>query len=220
MPASPTTRETPGVVNDTSAIGFKVGASFTGLTVTTKLTLVVASLPSVTLTVMRERPNRLESGVTVTVRLFPPPPNWTLPAGISVVLDDVAESSRLAAGVKSSPTVKASGPVEVSSSIVWAAIVETTGGLFGALTVSRKPVLVEPPLPSVTVSVMVAEPERLARGVTTIARLVPLPPREMLLSGTSDGSDDEAVTVSRAAGVSTSLTLNGRTGVEVFSLMD
>src|SRR5206468_9096400 len=131
-----------------------------------------------------------------------------------VVFDDVAESIRLPAGVKSSPTVKARGPVDVSSSTVCAAIVETTGGRSIPFTASTKLVLVEPPEPSVTVSVMAAVPDLSPKGVTTSARLVPLPPRTMLLSGTSAGLEDAAVTVSRSAGVSTSQTANGTTAAE------
>src|SRR6185503_11570650 len=134
--------------------------------------------------------------------------------------DEVAVSDKLPARVRSSPTLSASGPVEASSSIDCGPIAETTGGRFGAATVTVKLVLVEPPLPSVTVNVMIAEPDRCPAGVTMSARLVPLPPRTMLLSGTSDVSDDDAVTVNRSAGVSTSLTANGSTPVDMSSAMD
>ena len=51
-----------------------------------------------------------------------------------------------------------------------------TGGSFTGLTVRRKLVLLIPPSPSVTVTVMVAAPFALVSGRMLTVRLEPLPP--------------------------------------------
>ena len=55
----------------TSLRGFKVGGSFTGLTVSRKLVRAVAPSASVTFTVIVALPNWLVSGRTPKVRLAP-----------------------------------------------------------------------------------------------------------------------------------------------------
>ena len=96
--------------------------------------------PSVTLTVIVDVPKRLATGVTVMVRSAPLPPKTTLFTGISLVFDDVAVSLRFAAGVSTSPTVMAIGPVPptVSSSIIWSPISETVGKSLTAVAVIVK----------------------------------------------------------------------------------
>ena len=73
------------VVTDCSSA---VGASLTGLTVSTKVSLVVL-VPSFTLTVIVVVPFAFGAGVIVTVRLAPLPPNTMLAFGTSVVLLEV-----------------------------------------------------------------------------------------------------------------------------------
>ena len=60
------------------------------------------------------------------------------------------------------------------------------GASFTAVTVSRKGSAADAE-PSLTVTVMVAEPDWLAAGVTVIVRLAPLPPSTSL--PTEPGSD-------------------------------
>src|SRR4051812_37536723 len=76
------------------------------------------------------------------------------------------------------------------------------GGGSGTLTVSAS-TAVSPP-PSVTTSVTVAVPYCPAAGVTVTVRLPADPPRTIAPAGTSAGFDDDAATVSAAAGVSAS----------------
>src|SRR5437588_166769 len=149
-------------------------------------------------------PNWLVAGVTVTVRLEPLPPKTMLLTGTSVGLDDVALSTRLLAAVSASPMVKLSGPVDVSSAVVWSAMFDIVGGeLLAGVTVSRK-VSLAVDEPSFTVTVIVAEPNWLLTGVTEIVRFAPEPPKTMPLLGTSVGLDDEPVRTRLEAAVSTS----------------
>ena len=81
-----------------------------GLTFTTKLVLVLWG-PSFTVTVIVVLPVCPVAGVTVTVRLAPPPPNTMFPIGTNIGLDEDALNCRLAAATSASSTVKLSGPV-------------------------------------------------------------------------------------------------------------
>src|SRR5206468_3316162 len=83
----------------------------------------------------------------------------------------------------------------------------SVGGSFTGLTVRRKLVEADAPLPSVTVSVMAVVPDRLAAGVRVTVRLPPLPPRTTPASGRSAWLEELRVTVRLAAGVSGSLTV-------------
>ena len=81
-----------------------VGASFTALTVTVKVLLVVIS-PSETLTVMVAEPVLFAAGVIAIVLLAPDPPKTMPPAGISVVLDDVPVTVSEVTEASTSPIV-------------------------------------------------------------------------------------------------------------------
>src|SRR5262249_47213323 len=175
------------------------------LTVSWKIE-VVASRPSLTVTLMMLVPNWPAAGVTVTVRFAPLPPNAMPAFGTSVVFDELPLTVRLAAGVSASPTVNAIAPVAVPPIVDWLAIAEIVGGVLVALTVSRNPVLVES-TPSPTVTVIVAEPVCPAAGVTVTVRFAPLPPNAMFALGTSVRFDDAPLSESVSTGVSTSATL-------------
>src|SRR5436190_1993898 len=128
--------------------------------------------------------------------------------GTSVGLDDEALRTRLEAGVSTSPTVKLIGPVEVSWLVVWSGMSEMTGGeLLVGVTVRTKLSLAVSE-PSLTVAVIVAEPNWLLAGVTEIVRLAPEPPKTMPLLGTSAGLDEELLRTRLEAAVSASPTVN------------
>src|SRR5207247_5223271 len=108
------------------------------------------------------------------------------------------------AGVYASPMVKLIGPVDVSSAVVWSGMSEMTGGeLLAGVTVRTKLSLAVSE-PSLTVAVIVAEPNWLLAGVTEIVRLAPEPPKTMLLLGTSVGLEEEPLRTRLDAAVSTS----------------
>src|SRR2546426_967107 len=94
-----------------------VGASFTALTVTTKLVLALYC-PSPTVTVIVAVPLWLAAGLTVTVRLAPDPPKTMLLGGTSVPLHHPFPNVSPPAALSASPTVKLSAAVDLSSSIV------------------------------------------------------------------------------------------------------
>ncbi len=81
------------------------------------------------------------------------------------------------------------------------------------MTVSRK-LLLALREPSLTVTVTVAVPDWLLRGVRVTVRLEPLPPKTMLLLGSSVGLEEAPETSRLAAAVSASPTVNGRAAVE------
>ena len=81
-------------------------------TVTTNASLVVL-VPSLTKTVMVAVPDWSVSGVTVTVRFDPLPPNTILFVGTKVGLEDALLNVRLPTGVSTSLRVKASAAVDV-----------------------------------------------------------------------------------------------------------
>src|SRR5258706_225896 len=97
---------------------------------------------------------------------------------------------------------------------------ERVTGWFPGFTTSKKGRLVEPPLPSLTVTVIKVVPNWFVTGVTTRARLAPLPPRTMLPSGTRLGLEEVAATVSRFAGVLESPTVKASGPAIVSSLID
>jgi hypothetical protein len=94
-----------------------VGRSFTDVTLTVKVVLVLA-VPSFTLIVIVALPLWFAAGVTVTVRFAPLPPNTMFPFGISVALLLEAVTVREETGVSWSPTVNVTAPVAVSSLVV------------------------------------------------------------------------------------------------------
>src|SRR5262249_58239460 len=108
-----------------------VGASSTGLTVSTKLALVLNE-PSLTVRVMVVVPNWLGAGVIVTVRLAPLPPSAMLAFGTRVCAHEVPLTVRFAAAVSASPTVKPIVLVGVSSLVTWLGTFEMVGAVLGA----------------------------------------------------------------------------------------
>ena len=92
-----------------------VGASFTSVTTSVKVSLVLAT-PSLTVTVTIEEPNWLAAGVAVRVRApgaVAPVAIRRLPSGRRVWLEDRATIVSPVAEVSGSDTVKPSGSVEV-----------------------------------------------------------------------------------------------------------
>ena len=124
------------------------------------------------------------AGVTVTVRLAPLPLKTMLFVGTKVGFDEPLVRMRLSSAVSASATVNASAAVLVSSATVWSAIPEIVGGVFCAVTVSTN-VSTLRLMPSLTPTVIVAVPVKLAAGVTVTVRLLPLPPNTMLFVGTN-----------------------------------
>ena len=112
----------------------KLGTSFTEFTVSTNVSVPVSE-PSLTVTVMVAAPFWFASGVTVTVRFAPLPPNTMLALGTSAVFDDEPLTVRLPAAVCASLTVNATAPV-ASSLMVRSAMSEIVGGVFDGVTVS------------------------------------------------------------------------------------
>src|ERR1039458_7474955 len=120
-----------------------------GVTITARIVLAVL-VPSLTVTVIGATPVWPAAGLTVTVRLLPPPPKTMLALGISVVLAEAADNVRLAAGVSRSPTVKAMGGGAVLRSVLVQEIAEMQGAVFAGNTVTVKLVLLEAPPVSIT----------------------------------------------------------------------
>src|SRR5438045_4484310 len=81
------------------------------------------------------------------------------------------------------------------------------GGGGAAVMLSTKEVAVERP-PSLTATVIVADPDWPAAGVTVTVRFAPLPPNVMLPFGTSVRFDEPPETVRADGAVSTSPTVN------------
>ena len=196
-----------------------IGGSFTAITVNTKELFTANPSASRSVTVIIAEPNWLVAGVTVTVRFVPLPPKRMFAFGTSSRFDDSPVTTRLAAGVSTSPTVNGIAPVGVSSLVTKSAMAEISGASFNGVTLTTKFVLLVPPVPSDTVSVIVVAPNWLGSGVMVNARLVPVPPRRILALGTSPGFEELAVTVRVATGVSTSRTVKGNTPVASPSLM-
>src|SRR5437762_493818 len=103
--------------------------------------------------------------------------------------------------------------VGASSSVVWSGTLEMMGGSFTELTDSRKLALAAPPSPSLTVRVIVAEPNWLVAGLRVTVRFDPLPPKRIFASGTRSGLDERPLTIKLSTGVSTSPMENGMAAV-------
>ena len=158
-------------------------------------------------------PDWLAAGVTVTVRFAVLPPSTTFAVGTRVVFDELRVTVRLPAAVSASPMVKVIAPVLESSSIVRFVMSLMVGAVFTALTVRAK-LEVAVRAPSLTVTVIVAEPLWPATGVTVTVRLAPLPPNATLAAGTKTVFEEAAETVRLVAAVSTSDTVNARALVD------
>src|SRR2546425_1129449 len=76
-------------------MGSRVGGSFTGLTVSTKLWLTEPPLASVTVSVISAVPNWLVAGVILSVRLEPLPPKTIFWLGTRMVLGGSGSSRTL-----------------------------------------------------------------------------------------------------------------------------
>src|SRR5213594_3371423 len=95
----------------------------------------------------------------------------------------------------------------------------SVGGSFTGLTVRRKLVEEDAPLPSVTVIVMGAVPNWLGSGVITSIRLALLPKNTMLALGTSARLEDTPDTVRESMGESMSPRVKDIGGVAESSLI-
>ena len=130
-------------------------------------TLLVLSVPSLTVIVMFATPACPGSGVTVTVRLPLLPPNTMSAGSTRVGLSELPDSVRFAAGVSASPTVNGIAGVVASTAIIRFVMLEMVGGVFtwSMVTVKEWETILLLVPPSLTVTVMVAEPYALVTGV-------------------------------------------------------
>ena len=179
--------------------------SGTVLTVSEKL-LVAVNEPSLTVTVIIAVPVCPVAGVTLTVRLAPLPPNTMFALGTSVVLEELPLTVKLPDAVSASPTVNAIAAVAVFMVVLWLGMLEIVGASFTAFTVTKKLVLLLS-CPSLTVTVIVAEPFWLVAGVTVTVRFAPLPPNTTFALGTSVVLEELPLTVKLPAAVSASPTV-------------
>jgi hypothetical protein len=178
-------------------------------TVRVKLEIVVL-VPSLTETLMIALPVMPGAGVTVTVRFWSEPPSTMFAFGTSVVAVETAHSVRFAADVSASLIVNGSATVDCPGATVCAGIVEIVGGVFvGAVVTVSKNALLVVLVPSLTLTVIVAEPVLPATGVTVTVRSVPLPPNTMFAAGTNVVEEEVPETVRLAAAVSASPIVNG-----------
>ena len=137
------------------------------MTVRVKDCVADPPLASLTTTARAALPNCPATGLAVTVRLAPLPPNVMLAFGTRRVLEEAPARVRLPAAVSESLTVTASGPAVPPSAIVWLAIAVSVGRSFTPLTVTvkvRLTVLLAA-WPSLTLTVIVAVPFELGVGV-------------------------------------------------------
>jgi hypothetical protein len=187
-----------------------VGAVFIGAADTVNWNaLLVMFVPSLTFTVMVAAPVLPATGVTVTVRLAPLPPNTMFAVGTSVLDDEVAERLRLVGVVSASPIVNGIAAVAWPDIAVWGAIAEIVGAVFGAGAWTVKVnALFAVFVPSLTVTVIVAVPDLPAAGVTVTVRLAPLPPNTMFAVGTKVVEEEDLLSVRFAAAVSASPIVN------------
>src|SRR5437867_10665105 len=127
---------------------------------------------------MRELPVTPSTGVMVTVRFGPGSAKTMLGTGTGDSLVDVAVI--VSTAYSGSLTVKGMAGVRVSCGVVWFAMDETVG----APTMNRKVRVAVLLSPSVTMTVISADPCWPAAGVTETVRFEPAPPREILPKGT------------------------------------
>src|SRR5437588_9850743 len=102
------------------------------VTVRTKFALAVAPPASVTVRVIVALPLCPAAGLIVAVRSAPLPANTILTLDTNAGFEDRPETTRLAAGVSASLTVKAMGGVGVLAGVVWSATALMLGGVLGA----------------------------------------------------------------------------------------
>jgi hypothetical protein len=207
----------PAPIPERFPIGSRVGASFTGITVTLKDELAWAELASLTVSVTVATPNCSGFGTRVIVLLVPEPPIWML--WNKDGFDESAKTLRLPAGVSTSETVNGIAALGVSSLIAISAILEITGESLKGSAVTLNVVVAVPPLASVTTMLIVAVPVLLVAGVTVTNRFVPLPPSTTFAFGIRVTSDEVADRVRLAAEVSTSVIVKASGPVDVSSLI-
>lgn len=183
-----------------------------------KFVFVDSPAPSFTVSVMIVIPVYTATGVTVIEQspaVFGP--LMTMPvACTSAVLLEAAVTVSEPATVRSSATVKANAMVDLPMLIIWLLIALIVGAPF---TVTGKAVLAVNPAAFLTVNVIVAVPLWFAPGVTLTVRAAPLPPKIIRMVGKSVLLLANPVTVSDAAGVTASPTVNASAGVEALTLM-
>ena len=152
------------------------GGSFTGRTITVNETDAVAPSGSRTVIVITVAPNRSGAGVTRTVRLDSVPVKTMFVTGTRFVIEDTALTVSKAAGVSTSPRMKGSAAVGVSSSTVTFGSVDRNGASFSGVmvTVKLRTIRLFDGVLSLTVTVMVATPLELSAGVKPSAATVGL----------------------------------------------
>src|SRR5437867_982068 len=91
------------------------------------------------------------------------------------------------------------------------------GRSFTGFTFNMNALVAEPPLLSLTVTLMVALPNWLASGVRVIVRLLALPPKVILPFGISAGFEELPLTFRLLAGVSASPMVKAMAGLAVSS---
>src|SRR5262245_44634355 len=137
-------------------------------TVRRKVVLAVSD-PSLTVTVISDWPVWSVAGTTMTVRLALAPPKEIFPLGTNAGFEDDAVSVRLPTGVEESPMVKFATMV-VFIGMVRGLMVVMVGAPLAGVTVTTKVrvIVLFTAWPSLTVTVIVAEPLALGTGVNEI----------------------------------------------------
>src|SRR6266550_1598229 len=95
----------------------------------------------------------------VTVRFDPLPPKRIFASGTKPGLDERPLTSKLPAGVSTSPMENGMAAVGVSSSVDWLERLEMVGGSFTGLTVRTNDPLADAPSGSATVMMIVVVPD-------------------------------------------------------------
>ncbi len=201
-----------------AAISEIVGVSFTAVTVNTNVSVAV-NVPSLTVTVIVAEPDKFAAGVTVTVRFAPEPPKTIFAFGTNVVSLELPLTVKDVVVVSKSPIVKEIALVAVSSFTVTSAMLLIVGASFTADTVNTN-VSVAVNVPSLTVTVIVADPDKFAAGVTVTVRLAPEPPNTMFAFGTKVVSLELPLTVNEVVAVSKSPMVKEIELVAVSSFVD
>src|SRR3954467_4262080 len=148
------------------------------LTVKTKEVLVV-EVPSLTFIVIVATPVWPLAGMTVTV-WTPELKQMMLAFGTRVGLEEVPLRVKPPTEVSASPMLIRNGPTGISTSVLLFGMAAIVGGLFTAPTAKTKESL-ELLMPSLTITVIVDEPDRPVTGVIVTVRFPPLPPKTILL---------------------------------------
>src|SRR5206468_2255154 len=130
-------------------------------------------------------------------------------SGRTLVLDELAVTTRVPAVVWASPTVNGRAADAVFAATVWSATSVIVGAVFGPDTVTTNVSVAVAPAGSRTVRVTVAVPVCPAAGVTVTVRAAPIPPRASPDRGSRLGLLDVAVTVRLPGAVWSSPTVNG-----------